>query len=229
MVKATFTSLLDFDTIDTYYNDDALTLKVEHGHKAVYVDTETHDRIVVEGKNFTYDGDLLVGGTIKDVTFEGSEGGVFATITHAHYDAQHFANVLMQTGVRETVRSAFHGDDVLDGSGARDVLWGAAGDDILRGHRGGDTLEGGKGDDHLAGGAGSDVFIFDHGDGSDQINHFDADGGGKAQDYIGVHSMDDFSIHKSGDDTVVDFGNGDMITLVGVDRADVSHADFMLL
>lgn len=229
MVKATFTSLLDFDTIDTYYADDALELRTEKNHKAVYVDTESGNRIVFEGSHFSYDGDVLVGGTITDVQFKSSDGGNYATITDADYDAEKLAGVLMDRGTRPMLRTAFNGDDLLVGSFARDVFWGASGDDTLRGRAGSDTLEGGKGDDKLIGGRGSDLFIFDHGDGKDTIKDFDATGGGKHQDYIGVQSMDDFSIHRSGSDTVVDFGSGDTITLQDVARHDVSHNDFHVL
>ena len=229
MVTATFTSLLDFDTIDTYYADDALELRVERSQRAVYVDTESGNRIVLEGKNFSYNGDVLVGGTITDATFKGSEGGDFATITNANYDAESLAGILVNSGVQDMLRSAFKADDQLIGSAARDVLWGAAGDDTLRGRGAGDTLKGGKGDDLLNGGKGSDIFIFDNGDGSDRVLDFDAIGGGKDQDYIGVEAKDDFTIRRSGSDTVIDFGNDDIITLVGVHRSDVSHADFHLI
>lgn len=229
MVTATFTSLLHFDTVDTYYADDALELRVERRHRAVYVDTESGNRIVLEGTKFSYDGDVLVGGTINDVTFRGSEGGDFATITNADYDAETLAGILTNNGVQDMLRKAFKADDLLIGSAARDVLWGAAGDDTLRGRGAGDALEGGKGNDSLVGGKGSDTFIFDNGDGKDRVLDFDATGGGKDQDYIGVQSMDDFTIRRSGSDTVVDFGNNDTITLVGVHRSDVSHADFHLL
>ena len=229
MVTATFTSLLDFDTIDTYYADDALELRTEKSQKAVFVDTESGDRIVLEGTNFSYHGGALVGGTITDITFNGSEGGAFATITNAAYDADNLASVLTNNGVQDMLRAAFKGDDHLIGSNARDVLWGAAGDDSLRGRGAHDTLEGGKGDDTLSGGKGSDIFIFDNGDGTDRVIDFDAIGGGKDQDYIGVQSMNDFTLRRSGADTVVDFGNNDTITLVGVHRSDVSHADFHVL
>jgi Ca2+-binding RTX toxin-like protein len=226
MVKATFTSLLDFDTVDTYYTDDSLELRTERSQKAVYVDTESGNRIVFEGTNFSYDGDVLVGGTITDVQFKANGGGDYATITGADYDAEKLASILTDRGVQPMLRNAFRGDDLLIGSSARDVFWAAAGDDTLRGRAGGDTLEGGKGDDRLVGGRGSDLFIFDPGDGRDTITDFDANGGGNLQDYIGVDSTDDLSIRRSGSDTVVDFGDGDTITLVGVARSDVSHSDF---
>jgi len=229
MVKATFTSLLDFDTIDTYYTDDALELKTERNHKAVFVDTESGNRIVFEGTNFSYDGDVLVGGTVTDVEFKSSQGDNFATITNADYDAEKLAGVLMDNGTRPMLRKAFHGDDHLIGSFARDVFWAAAGDDVLRGRGGGDSLEGGKGDDRLIGGGGSDLFIFYRRDGHDTITDFDATGGEGHQDHIGVQSMDDFTIRRHGSDTLIDFDNGNTILLQDVARHDVSHNDFHVL
>jgi len=229
MVTATFTSLLDFDTIDTYYTDDALELRTERHQKAVYLDTETGNRIVFEGTHFSYNGDVLVGGTITDVQFKASDGGNFATITDADYDAEKLAAVMMDSGMRPMLRKAFVGDDHLVGSFARDVFWAAAGDDTLLGRGGGDSLEGGKDDDRLTGGGGSDLFIFHTHDGKDTIADFDAIGGGKHQDYIGVRSMDDFTIHRRGSDTLIDFDNGNTITLLDVARHDVSQNDFHVL
>lgn len=50
--------------------------------------------------------------------------------------------------------------DVLRGRGGEDRLWGLAGDDQLEGGRGNDTLEGGPG---------ADTYVFNRGDGQDQI------------------------------------------------------------
>eukprot|EP01035_Chromulina_nebulosa_P061193 gene61193-83704_t len=87
MVKATFTNQLNFDTIDTFYADDSLRLRTEQDGRAIYVDKESGNRIVLDGSNFSYDGDQVVGGTVDSVTFKGSEGGDFAAITDAGYDA----------------------------------------------------------------------------------------------------------------------------------------------
>jgi Ca2+-binding RTX toxin-like protein len=229
MVKATFTSLLDFETLDHFYDSSSLELRTERSGKAVYVDTDSHNRIVVEGTNLSYNNDVLVGGTITDVTFKDRDGDVYATIDNAHYDAGKFGSILENQSFEDVIKFAFHNDDVLIGSSARDMLWGGRGDDVLRGHGGRDELDGDKGNDHLIGGGGSDLFVFHKNDGDDKIVDFDADGGGRHQDYIGVKSMDSFSVHRSGDNTVIDFDDGSSVTLLGVHKSHISDADFQLV
>ncbi len=229
MVKATFTSQLDFESLDHYYDESSLELKTERSGKAVYVDTESHNKIVLEGSNFTYAGDMLTGGTITDIAFKNGDGDVYASITNADYDAEKLQNALVNKGFDGMLSYAFRDDDVLIGSSARDWLWGGRGDDVLKGHGGRDLLDGDKGNDTLIGGGGSDLFVFHKNDGNDTIKDFDADGGGRHQDYIGVDSMNDFSIHKSGNDTVVEFDDGHTVTLVDVQRSHVTDADFQLV
>lgn len=75
------------------------------------------------------------------------------------------------------------GNDTLTGGSGADTLVGGDGNDILFGHAGNDTLIGGDGNDIVDGdqgadvgilGAGNDVFVWDNGDGSDQV--FGGDG-----------------------------------------------------
>jgi len=229
MVKATFTSQLDYESLDHYYDESSLELRTERSGKAVYVDTASHNKIVLEGSNFSYDGDMLTGGTITDITFKDSDGDVYASISNADYDAEKLQNALVNKGFEGMLNYAFRDDDILIGSSARDWLWGGRGDDVIKGRGGQDLLDGDKGDDRLTGGGGSDLFVFHNRDGHDTITDFDADGGGKSQDYIGVDSMNDFSIHKSGNDTVIEFDDGHSVTLLDVQRSHVSDADFQLV
>jgi Ca2+-binding RTX toxin-like protein len=229
MVKATFTNQLDFESLDHYYDESSLELRTERPGKAIYVDTDSHNKIVLEGSNFSYDGDMLVGGTITDITFKDSDGDVYASISNADYDAEKLQSALINKGFDGMLNYAFRDDDILIGSSARDWLWGGRGDDVLKGRGGQDLLDGDKGDDRLTGGGGSDLFVFHSRDGNDTITDFDADGGGKQQDYLGVDSMNDLSIHKSGSDTVIEFDDGHTVTLQDVQRSHVSDADFQLV
>jgi Ca2+-binding RTX toxin-like protein len=90
------------------------------------------------------------------------------------------------------------GDDVLVGGEGTDVMVGAAGDDTLDGTAGGNRLTGGVGDDLLVSGGGGDLFVFRTGDDADTIDGFVAGAGG-----------------------------GDTITLLGVNRGDPHHDDFL--
>ncbi|MDD5160522.1 MAG: calcium-binding protein [Sulfuricurvum sp.] len=61
------------------------------------------------------------------------------------------------------------GDDTIEAGSQNDTLYGDGGNDILYGGNGNDTLDGGEGNDALVGGAGNDTYIFNRGDGQDQI------------------------------------------------------------
>lgn len=61
------------------------------------------------------------------------------------------------------------GTDILSGAAGADRLEGGEGTDRLFGGEGGDTLIGGRGEDTLDGGLGNDVYIWNEGDGADQI------------------------------------------------------------
>jgi len=72
------------------------------------------------------------------------------------------------------------GDDgryYFAGTEADDLIQGFGGSDTLDGLDGNDTLIGGRGDDILTGGTGNDVYVFDRGDGADQIyNYYESSG-----------------------------------------------------
>ena len=61
-----------------------------------------------------------------------------------------------------TSQTYSYGDAEINGEAGNDTLWGSAGNDVLNG---------GLGDDKLTGGAGNDTYLFDVGDGHDQIRN----------------------------------------------------------
>nr|WP_316640417.1 calcium-binding protein [uncultured Roseateles sp.] len=67
--------------------------------------------------------------------------------------------------------------DWLSGDTTADALHGKGGDDTILGAAGDDTLDGGAGQDFLDGGTGSDLYVYNIGDGSDQINEADDQAG----------------------------------------------------
>ena len=114
--------------------------------------------------------------------------------------------------------------NVLLGYGGADVLIGAAGVDTMKGGMANDRLNGGKGADVMNGGLGLDRFIFTTGDGNDQITDFkvaegdrllldDALWGGSTLKAANV--IANFATTGVGE-LVLDFGNGDVIHLVGL-------------
>lgn len=124
------------------------------------------------------------------------------------------------------------GSDELFGGGGRDQLYGGDGDDLLNGGGGRDFLTGGAGTDSLTGGNGRDTFGYNLGDEDDTITDFDL-----LRDKIqidldlGVSNFADIIAHASqvGADTVIDFGNGDMLTLENIQISDLAANDFTFL
>lgn len=141
----------------------------------------------------------------------------------------------------ETLAGSVHGDslrgdaqdNLLIGGGGNDWLVGRVGHDTLNGGAGVDTLYGGSGSDTLYGGNAVDTFVFDSG--RDRIADWGANGW---LDQIqidrrltgGLTNSDTVMArfgHVVGDDTVIDFGGGHVLTVVGVKRPDLL-ADHMV-
>lgn len=115
-------------------------------------------------------------------------------------------------------------------SGVMDVK-GTIGDDLLTGGVGGEQITGFAGNDVLIGGAGDDMFIYGTGDGADVINDFGT--GADVLDLSDVAGLLTFSdvmstAVQNGGDTLIDFGGGDQITLIGVDKSLLLAGDFLL-
>ena len=94
----------------------------------------------------------------------------------------------------------------------------------------GDTLDGGTGNDLLFGGRGADEFVFDtEGGGADTILDFTA-----GTDLIDLGSNTDFDSFaevlavaaQQGQDTILDFGGGNTLTLEGVILSELTAEDF---
>lgn len=113
-----------------FYGPSSPDLGTERPGRAVYADTDAHNKIIFEGSNFSYVGDALTGGTITDITFTDNDGDVYASLTNADYDPGKLGSVLETRGFEGMIKFAFRDDDVLNGSSARDVLRGGNGDDI---------------------------------------------------------------------------------------------------
>ncbi|MCC5955801.1 MAG: hypothetical protein JJU07_06835 [Natronohydrobacter sp.] len=115
------------------------------------------------------------------------------------------------------------GDDVIWGMDDDDTIFGGAGNDFIHGGRGDDVLSGGPGNDTLRGGPGADVFIFNEGHERLLIEDFtfaendrlqlDANlwgGGLSAEEVVAAYGK------VSNGRIILDFGDGDRITLAGL-------------
>jgi Ca2+-binding RTX toxin-like protein len=121
--------------------------------------------------------------------------------------------------------------DVMHGLAGNDSLFGLAGNDKLFGDAGSDILNGGQGNDFLTGGLGIDTFVFVSGDGADIITDFNAKGSGHETIDLSavdsVASFGDLSLEQVGKNVVLDFGDGDTITIKNVTLANLDASDFL--
>jgi len=98
------------------------------------------------------------------------------------------------------------------GTTGSDSLTGGKSDDLLSGGKGSDTLSGGNGADVLVGGKGDDFLIGD-------------EGGSTFSDTFRFVQVSSSSLGDLGTDTILDFGSGDIIELVGVNIFTVGSLD----
>jgi Ca2+-binding RTX toxin-like protein len=118
---------------------------------------------------------------------------------------------------------------VLNGGNGNDTLRGGAGNDVLNGGDGDDVLAGGGGNDTLIGGAGHDIFAH----GQVTIEDFQAGAGGDKIDLHGVAGATDFAsvlMHAQdlGGNVLLDFGQGEQMTLQHADVASLHPENFVL-
>jgi Ca2+-binding RTX toxin-like protein len=229
MAKFVYTELLGaFGALRFDYDEQTLKIDPEWtSHYASYTDSHGGNRIYLEGDHLTYAGNKITGGTIDKIIFENSDGGAMVTMTGGDFNAKAVTHILTgENGVEIFLDKIMSGNDTVIGSGISDFLSGGMGNDKVNGGTGNDTLYGGKGNDRLHGGAGSDTFDFSPD--KDVIDDFDANGGGKKQDYINANRSD-VTITKSGHDVVLELDDGSTLTLLDVHKSDISGADFHIL
>jgi hypothetical protein len=174
----------------------------------------------------SYNTDVLIGSTGNDTIHAGN------------------GNDLVLGGDGDDAINGGTGDDVVIGGVGSDTLNGQDGNDTIVGGEGADTVTGGAGNDKLAGnagdddtifgGAGDDTFIVAPGDGADMITDFMAGAG--SSDKIDLRARTSIAFFpqllalasQAGADTVFDFGNGDTLRLVNVDKSVLTADDFLL-
>lgn len=154
-------------------------------------------------------GSIFWRGTAKDDTFHGKSG-----------DDQLFG---------------LGGDDKLYGNKGTDYLHGQNGRDKLFGEAGNDSLDGGNGDDELTGGGGIDSFNFSPKSGNDVIVDFELGSQFNCDTVVlnGHPNVDTFEtlrafMKQDATDTVIDFGNGDVLTLRDVLAENLAAYNFSI-
>ncbi len=124
------------------------------------------------------------------------------------------------------------GNDVVKGGGGKDQLFGGDGNDKVKGGGGHDLIAGGDGVDILTGNGGRDTFAFNLGDDQDTIKDFDGTRDKiQLDDDLGVTDFADVMgvAGQVGADVLIDFGNGDTLTLEDTLLASLEANDFVFV
>jgi hypothetical protein len=137
---------------------------------------------------------------------------------------------------RENTGAFYLGEEVADsivGRNGNDFLEGFGGNDTLNGAAGDDALAGGTGADLLIGGPGDDTFVLVPGFEADTVLDLEAGAGTVDQiDLVAFSSVTSLSellplASQVGANTVLDFGNGDRLTLQDVQVTSLAAEDFL--
>ena len=175
------------------------------------------------GTGFVYNaaGDFIEG-TVKSMTFTTGNDDMIK-LSGLDLLASDALKTMEDDGPLYLLISEMQGKDRVVGSNDPDSMAGLGGDDFMFGKGGNDTIDGGFGKNTLTGGKGVDTFVCSATDG-DTIMDFDAHGGMGKQDLIDINGLD-FTLAKSGKNTLVSFVGGDIL-LIGIKPADVDATDF---
>ena len=121
-------------------------------------------------------------------------------------------------------------ENAVGGDGA-DKVMGNAVANRLNGGEDADRLAGREGKDRLTGGTEADTFVFQAGWDADKImdfengiDHIDLKAFGLTFDQVKVHA----SVSVSGQDIILHFGQGDVLTIKNFAMTDVDSTDFIL-
>lgn len=191
---------------------------------AEYYDEVSRISFVLSGRDFSYKNGEITHGIVTRIVIENKFGDDYVSISGLHMKVAQ----LGAGDVPDLLGRSLNGDDTVIGSSKDDTfLFGGDGNNTIIGLNGNDYLVGGTGNDTYTGKLGSDRFAVGYGSGRDVVTDFDARGGGDKQDYLMLTEAPDFRKHQKGDDTVIDFGHHNTVTLLNVDVHDITKADFI--
>ena len=121
------------------------------------------------------------------------------------------------------------GSDSLFAVGGANALFGGIDNDWLGVSGSGNRLDGGAGDDWLGATGSGNTFVFHPGARHDQITGFVAGDLIDLQGYgLTFGSLQQY-MAQIGGDTVIDFKNGDILTLHTVQKSGLQAGDFLLV
>lgn len=160
----------------------------------------------------TQDGDDTV------ITFIDGQQLVLNNVTVSELNENNFAGFISQAVI-------------YNGSDNNDNLYGDSRNDTINAGNGDDYISGGNGNNELTGGSGSDKFFISINAGkADTITDFDINDYNEKivlTGFSSIKSLNDLSISMSGNDTVVDLGDGQQLILKNVNPDDLSNDNFI--
>lgn len=174
------------------------------------------DTFLVTGTDQGYD--VVSGGAGNDILLGSTGDDLFGLYT---FTGTNTVETIDGNGGFDTIQGTYH-DNVLDFSSTAlidiDRIDGGQGNDTITGSTGDDVIEGGRHNDVLSGGAGgSDTYIFNLGDGADDINNTNS-GNNDITDLdqllLSGIDHDQLWFSRQGDDLQIDYvGTDDQITI----------------
>jgi phospholipase/lecithinase/hemolysin len=170
--------------------------------------------------------DAIWGGDGQDIGFGGNGNDLLVGLAADDILVGDAGQDVIQGGQGKDYLLGGEGDDHLWGNSEDDILDGGMGHDTLWGDDGNDILNGNVDSDKLTGGRGKDQFVYRLGNGKDRITDFL-----QGEDYInlvsfGFTSFENFKarVDLSNDD--LNFGNGNILQLTGINATSLSATDF---
>ncbi len=190
-----------------------------------------HPGFLPEGEGNILGGTGATGEFIDPIIADFTQPG--AQIAHIHINEVEVTegtdgNDVFRGSQVDDLVSGGAGNDLLIGRAGWDELSGGQDNDILRGGAGNDVLNGGTGRDRLNGGEGYDVFVFADDYGRDRVQRFDYEEDTVRLNIEGIDSFEDLEgiYTNRGNNTVLNFGDGDVLVLNGVNFEDLSASNF---
>ncbi len=165
---------------------------------------------------FDADDTSIDGGEGYDVAFTSTEAAVNLNLTDTNIEAAYGNagdDTFTATGEQSVIVSAGDGADIITTDEGNDILSGDAGDDVISSGAGNDMLIGGDGVDTLNAGTGSDILAGGTGDGDVLL-------GGDGQDTY-IYNKGDGLDEIQDSPTAADNRESDTLILGGVELKDV--------
>lgn len=204
----------------------ALYMTDQSNNRIIFTDFQYGGSFMLEGHGFDVKSGKITAGTVEDLIIFDPQGKQVLEFQGIDLSVKPIPQNTPLVLVSALLELGLLQSNIMTGSSKDDDMNGQNGADVMKGAGGADELDGGLGKDVLWGNGGFDTFDFGTGYGKDKIMDFDADPDGGGQDLISAVFLN--IVSKSGDhgNTVLDFGNGDVLTLVGVKAQDIDATDF---